>query len=170
VGNIQPITVTKGRYKLSEALRIARNLSTLPHLLRYQDRASMSNSVESRVPFVSKPILNFANKIAEKQHFSEEGLGKDILIKALDGIIPNKLAKRRDKKGFDLKRRKWIKGLDPIAQDLLNSNEAKNCSILNIEKSKNIWNCHKNINSQLNSYPWRIISFLQWKKLFKIEI
>ena len=54
------------------------------------DRASMANSLETRVPFLSEKIVSFSSKIPIEMKISSNGQGKRILRDILDKYIPKK--------------------------------------------------------------------------------
>ncbi|MEK7871473.1 MAG: asparagine synthase C-terminal domain-containing protein, partial [Nitrospirota bacterium] len=79
---------------------LAADISTwLPDdLLVKVDRMSMANSIEARVPYLDSRIVDFAMKIPTSLKIRGMS-GKDILKKALSGILPEEIL-RRPKKGF----------------------------------------------------------------------
>ena len=74
--------------------------------LSYTDRASMAASVEVRVPFVDKNVVEFAMKIPGKYKYLK-GVSKYVLKKAAEGIIPKKIIYRK-KASFGAPIRAWI--------------------------------------------------------------
>ncbi len=89
----------RGR-RLAERLRIALTKNRLPALLRHGDRNSMAWSVESRVPFLSPALAEFALRLPERYLVSESGETKHLFRRAMRGIVPNAILDRRDKIGF----------------------------------------------------------------------
>lgn len=80
---------------------------SLPSLLRYEDRNSMGNSIESRLPFLDHRVIEFgiALPTAMKLH---KGMGKFLLRDAVRGIVPDSILFNRDKRGFDTRHADWI--------------------------------------------------------------
>jgi asparagine synthase (glutamine-hydrolysing) len=74
--------------------------------LSYTDRASMAASVEVRVPFIDKNVIEFAMKIPGKYKY-KNGVSKYILKKAAEGIIPKKIIYRK-KASFGAPIRAWV--------------------------------------------------------------
>jgi asparagine synthase (glutamine-hydrolysing) len=72
---------------------------SLPSLLHYEDRNSMAFSVESRTPFLDYRIVELAFKVPSQFHIYN-GQRKNLLRKAMRGIIPEAIRKRKDKLGF----------------------------------------------------------------------
>jgi len=72
---------------------------TLPNLLLYGDALSMSNSIETRFPFLDFRIVNFANKLPlnYKIYFEK---GKYILRESIKDLIPKSIYENKIKNGF----------------------------------------------------------------------
>lgn len=106
--------------RLKAHLRAELTSRGLPALLRHADRSSMHFSVESRVPFLSKALIEYALKLPEEYLVSAEGASKNILRVALRGIVPDQVLDRRDKIGFMTPEDSWIGDIssadsDPVA-------------------------------------------------------
>jgi asparagine synthase (glutamine-hydrolysing) len=82
---------------------------SLPTLLRYEDRNSMGNSIESRLPFLDHRVLEFGIALRERAKL-HDGFGKWILREAMRGRLPDQIRVNRDKRGFDVSQDRWIRG------------------------------------------------------------
>lgn len=105
-----PLRTTRtefGRQVASE-LRAALTRHGLPSLLRHGDRNSMRFSIESRVPFLDKPLTSLALSLPEEWLIGPDGTTKRILRDALRGIVPDAVLARRDKIGFATPQADWI--------------------------------------------------------------
>jgi asparagine synthase (glutamine-hydrolysing) len=81
----------------------------LPELLLMRvDKITMSNSVEARVPFLDKALVELAMDIPAKLK-ARGGVPKYILKKAVHGLIPDSVIQRK-KMGFDVPMAKWLRG------------------------------------------------------------
>ena len=80
----------------------------LVELLMKQDQMSMAASLESRVPFLDHPLVEFAVAIPSK--YSVKGLeGKTILKSAVEDLLPHSIIYRR-KMGFPTPWSEWLAG------------------------------------------------------------
>ena len=80
----------------------------LVELLMKQDNMSMAASVESRVPFLDHPLVEFAMRIPRQ--FQIKGLrGKHILKKAIADLLPPEII-HRPKLGFPTPWSEWLLG------------------------------------------------------------
>ena len=91
--------------------RALRDVTTcsLPTLLRYEDRNSMGNSVESRLPFLDYRLVEFSLALPEPLKV-RDGYGKWILRQAARGLIPERIRRARYKFGFTVNINAWIDG------------------------------------------------------------
>lgn len=80
---------------------------SLPSLLRYEDRNSMGNSIESRLPFMDHRILEFGMGLPI-HHKLNNGFGKYVLRRAARGRVPASILENRDKRGFDVNQPRWL--------------------------------------------------------------
>ncbi|MBU4063904.1 MAG: asparagine synthase (glutamine-hydrolyzing) [Alphaproteobacteria bacterium] len=83
--------------------------TSLPMLLRYEDRNSMAHGIEARVPFLDHRLIEFCLRLGD-QHKMVGGDTKRILRRAMTGILPESVRQRRDKLGFATPEETWFKG------------------------------------------------------------
>jgi asparagine synthase (glutamine-hydrolysing) len=81
----------------------------LPTLLRYEDRNSMANSMESRVPFLDHLLVEWVVRLPTALKV-RHGYGKWILRQAAKGLVPPAVLEARAKRGFDVDAAAWIVG------------------------------------------------------------
>ena len=91
----------------------------LVELLMKQDNMSMAASIESRVPFLDHPLVEFATNIPQKLQLGGFA-GKNILKKGVEGLLPHSIL-YRPKLGFPTPWSRWLAGpkLDEIRKLLL---------------------------------------------------
>lgn len=88
---------------------IEQTLSTsLPVLLRYEDRNSMAWSIESRVPFLDFRLVEFLAGLPAEWKL-RGGLTKLVMREALRGVLPEPVRDRRDKMGFVTPEQVWLR-------------------------------------------------------------
>ncbi|MGO2718900.1 MAG: asparagine synthase (glutamine-hydrolyzing) [Brachybacterium tyrofermentans] len=94
--------------------------SSLPSLLRYEDKNTMRFSIEGRVPFVDKELLKFLFSLDESA-IIHDGWNKRILRESMDGILPDMISKRRNKIGFTTPEGEWFRTIAPELMDIFAS-------------------------------------------------
>ncbi|GAA0600905.1 asparagine synthase (glutamine-hydrolyzing) [Caenispirillum bisanense] len=88
----------------------------LPALLHVEDRMSMAHGLESRVPLLDHPLVEFAATVPADVKF-EGGHLKRLLKTAFADVLPHDIAHRRDKMGFPVPLKEWFAG--DLRQDVV---------------------------------------------------
>ncbi|GDY11460.1 asparagine synthetase B [Planctomycetota bacterium] len=99
--------LARGRDRLGRLLISDLTSTTLPMLLRYEDRTSMRFSVENRVPYCDRDLVEAGLAIADDDKISVDGTTKACLREMLRGLVPDAILDRRDKIGFAAPERRW---------------------------------------------------------------
>lgn len=90
----------------------------LPALLQVEDRMSMAHGLESRVPLLDHPLVEFAATIPADIKF-KDGKMKHLLKSVFAKDLPQEIVNRRDKMGFPVPLKEWFGGeLREFAMDL----------------------------------------------------
>jgi asparagine synthase (glutamine-hydrolysing) len=79
----------------------------LPALLQVEDRMSMAHGLESRVPFLDHPLIEFAATVPADLKF-EGGKMKHLLKQVFGAQLPSEILHRRDKMGFPVPLKEWF--------------------------------------------------------------
>jgi asparagine synthase (glutamine-hydrolysing) len=79
----------------------------LPALLQVEDRMSMAHGLESRVPLLDHPLVEFAATVPADMKF-KGGNMKQLLKQVFSAEIPEQILKRRDKMGFPVPLKEWF--------------------------------------------------------------
>lgn len=93
------INLHTNRSLLSTALQNAIQITHLPHMLHWEDRNSMANSIESRVPFLDHRLVEKSFYIPDQLKL-HQGETKYILRESMKPYVPEIILKRKDKIGF----------------------------------------------------------------------
>ena len=97
----------------------------LPALLQVEDRMSMAHGLESRVPILDRPIVEFAATMPSNIKF-KDGTLKKVLIDAMQDLLPEVILSRKDKMGFPVPLGEWIQGeLRDFIMDIFHSRAAR---------------------------------------------
>jgi asparagine synthase (glutamine-hydrolysing) len=97
-----------GSYERREWVDLTK--TSVPALLHSEDRMSMSKSVEMRVPFLDYRFVELLARVHPSAKFAG-GWTKSIFRQAMDGLIPDDIRYRRDKKGFTVPGEEWVRFL-----------------------------------------------------------
>ena len=131
--------------------------------LSYTDRTAMANSVECRVPFLDKHIVEFAYSIKRSYKLSNTGTSKRILKDAFKNELPAYIINRR-KAGFGMPLRS-IFSTDAKVNQLLDKSFFSNFNQFSIPNIEKIISNHISGKEDNSSIIYALISFQEWYKL-----
>lgn len=133
---------------------------SLPALLQVEDRMSMASTIESRVPFLDRRIVDLLSSAPPKMKFAG-GEMKYLLKKTMGSIIPDRVLQRKDKMGFPVPIHIWARG---PARDFINDvlNKASQRDIYSKDKIKDLIDLERPYGRQL----WGILSMELWFETF----
>lgn len=124
------------------------------------DRASMSVSLESRVPFLDQRIIDFAFKLPTA-HLIQKSRGKVLLRKFLSGRVPSNILEL-PKSGFGVPIENWLRsGLREWSQQLL-FHEKDELRLFDNETIKTAWNEHISNKRLRHHQIWSVLMLKLW--------
>jgi asparagine synthase (glutamine-hydrolysing) len=94
---------------LGDFCRLMTQGSNLTMLLHWEDRNSMAHGIEARVPFLDHRLVELSIGLGDRHKFVG-GDTKRVLRRAMAGILPEPVRKRRDKLGFATPEEDWFRG------------------------------------------------------------
>lgn len=143
--------------------------SSLPHLLRYEDRNSMAFSIESRLPFLTPDLVEFAFSLPNEFLVDAHGRGKAILRHSLKGILPARIRRRKDKLGFQTPDRSWIVGRNSELRALVGSDAAQRIPVIEFGAAEREWASTMNGSSPFGKHLWRWVNLARWVERFDVR-
>jgi asparagine synthase (glutamine-hydrolysing) len=115
---------------MNKVLYDSTHTKVLPTILRSYDRYSMSNGVEIRMPFLDHRIVSFAFSIPWTSKL-RNGFSKNIVREAMSPYMPQKIAFRRSKIGFNTPIIDWMRGpLKRFFIDMVHSPSFNECTLI----------------------------------------
>ena len=156
---------------IEETVMIADTTSYLnSDILVKLDRASMSSSLETRVPFLDKRVAEIAWLLPlslKIRKTNGKKSSKWVLRKILNKYIPDELF-NRPKKGFAMPISPWIKGpLKDWAKSLLSYDAIKKQGYINPDIVEKILNNHLEQKEDNSSRLWNILMWQLWLEEWK---
>jgi asparagine synthase (glutamine-hydrolysing) len=136
--------------------------SNLPYLLHAEDRHSLANNIEARVPFLDSQFLAFA-RILPASYSINQGKQKWILRAIGEDLLPKSILNNYAKKGFPAK--------------MPEPNQREKSAFLSDVKEFISQNSHFFLPNRdpiqlFHQYPalaWRINSLQKWLKIYNIQ-
>ena len=134
----------------------------LTHILRWDDRLYMANSVESRVPFVDYRFVELAANIPNQKKI-ENGYTKALVRKYMDDKMPKEVTWRTNKMGFGAPTNRWAGGYSSdYIHDIFTN--AKSKRFFHTEAFRNLYQKDPG-----NSMIQKFISTEMFFRLFQVE-
>jgi len=134
-------------------------------ILTKVDRASMSNSLEVRAPFLDHKLVEYSLKLPINLKY-RENQGKWILKQLVYDYVPKQIMDR-PKKGFDVPIESWLRGsLKDWGISLLSEKKLKENNYFNSEEITKMWNEHQSGSNNWQNNLWSILMFQAWKENF----
>jgi asparagine synthase (glutamine-hydrolysing) len=146
---------------LHDHLRRTLTSSSLPHLLRYEDRNSMAYSIESRVPFLTPELVDFTLSLPEDYLISPSGQSKAVFRQAMRGIVPDPILDRKDKIGFATPQQSWLMRADDWVNSVLDSETARSMPPLNTDAMRREWNAARR-GAMEPTRVWQWLNLIDW--------
>lgn len=139
------------------------NLYLQNDILVKVDRAAMNNSLETRVPFLDKRIIEFAFSLPMSLKINELG-SKAILRELLYDEVPKELLER-PKMGFGIPLDEWLRGpLKNWSEEMICSEALRELPGFDYEQARYIWKKHLMKQGNYKTILWNIILLAQWLK------
>jgi asparagine synthase (glutamine-hydrolysing) len=97
----------------------------LPALLQVEDRMSMAHGLESRVPFLDHPIVEFAATMPSNIKF-KDGTLKMVLVNSMKHKLPEMIYNRKNKMGFPVPLNEWLQhDIKDYVMDIFQTQKAR---------------------------------------------
>ncbi len=150
-------TVTKMQY-------LDINMWLMGDILLKADKTSMANSLELRVPFLDKKVMELAEKIPLECRVSRKTT-KLALRKAAEKTLP-KLTAEKDKLGFPVPIRVWLKEdkYYNIVKEMFLSDAAK--KYFDTQRLVALLDRHRSDKEDVSRKIWTVYTFLVWYKQY----
>lgn len=134
--------------------------TNLPLLLRYEDKNSMANSIETRLPFLDFQTLQLALSLPN-QFKIRDGWSKWILRKVMEYEIPDSIIWRKNKLGFEAPESQWLAQHATVMRRSIMASPllADLCDLTKIDRMFNTMNLRT---------QWRLYSIALWESAYGI--
>jgi len=171
VGDAEPyatirayLSRTDARSLLDELL-YADTKTYLHELLMKQDQMSMAASIESRVPFLDHPLMEFAAQLPERMKL-RGFTTKYVLRQAMKGVLPDPILTRR-KMGFPVPIGSWFAGkYRCLIDEYVLGPRALERGIFNEVYVRGLVARHQRGEGNHDERLWALLNYELWQRLF----
>ncbi|MCP4895429.1 MAG: asparagine synthase (glutamine-hydrolyzing) [bacterium] len=143
--------------------------TSLPMLLRFEDRNSMAFSIESRVPFLTPQLAEFVLNLPEQYLLTNDGTSKAVFRAAMTDLVPSEVLDRRDKIGFATPEFSWLQESKSWVDAVLTSDAAQSVLPLRLEHARAEWQGVLQGRRQFDWHIWRWICLIRWAECFDVS-
>jgi asparagine synthase (glutamine-hydrolysing) len=134
----------------------------LPALLHVEDRVSMAHGLESRVPLLDHPLVEFAATMPADVKF-RDGTLKNALKRSLGSLLPRSVLDRTDKMGFPTPFNDWLRdGAREFVRDILSSRAARQRDL--VDNARVLAGLDRE--PQFGRKVWGLLSLEIWQQQF----
>ncbi len=149
----------------TKMMRIDQNFYLQNDILQKVDRASMYYSLETRMPFLNKNVMEFSNYLPLNYKIKGNET-KWILKELLKKYIPEQYV-NRPKMGFSVPINSWLRtSLKDWTKDTLSSKNIKSYEILDPKRVENILQQHFSEKKNYGTQLWNLIVLQKWLNKF----
>ncbi|MCI1477718.1 MAG: asparagine synthase (glutamine-hydrolyzing) [Clostridium beijerinckii] len=141
--------------------------SSLPQLLHYEDRNSMTFSIESRVPFLDHRIVEFVLSCNSEKKINN-GITKYILRESMKDELPEKIKNRRDKMGFVTPEVEWMKEHKEKFKEQFEIGCIKLGNLIDKDLALIWFDEVMNSKTNFDFTIWRIVCLGKWMEIFNV--
>lgn len=131
--------------------------SSLPALLRYEDKNSMRFGIETRLPFLDWRLVEAMINVPDALKF-EQGWSKHLLRQAVQGNLPHSLVWRKKKLGFAAPEQIWLQDWKVFEAEVMGS------ALL-----KSIFSGEIPFKLVDSTGKWRLVCLAKWEKLYNLR-
>lgn len=167
----RPIFTQSSGDMLREQLIHSLCFSSLPMLLRYEDRNSMAHSVESRVPFLTREFVEYLFSLPASYLIADNGTSKAVFRQAMRGLVPEEILNRQDKVGFATPEGLWFRGTQRKAAEMLVSDTVKLYpEVFDEENIRTLMREMLEGRRPVDATLWRIINVGVWGRVYSVRL
>ena len=141
--------------------------TSIPHLLRWEDKGSMRWSIESRVPFLDYRLVETALALPTEA-FLKNGETKQIFKRAMSDILPEMIRNRKDKIGYAPDTDNFFRDEKIInfAKEILYSKSFKARPYWNWKVVEQIFQNHQKGKVNAGDVIWKWINLELWLRMY----
>jgi len=137
----------------------------LHELLMKQDQMSMAASIESRVPFLDHPLVEFASSLPQRLKL-RGWTTKYVLRQAMRDLLPEEILSRR-KMGFPVPVGAWFRGaFTGVVDEFVLGERAMARGLFQREHVRRLVEAHNTGREKHDERLWMLVNWEIWQRIF----
>ena len=141
----------------------------LEALLTSEDRLSMAFSIESRVPLLDHRIAELAGRLGFERK-AVPGCAKQVLRKAIDGIVPPMILERTDKRGFPTPIGAWLQDRRlNLMESMVFSDNSFARTYFDLSYIRRLAEAPSALSTDWSERLWRVLTLSVWGQVFGLS-
>jgi asparagine synthase (glutamine-hydrolysing) len=125
----------------------------------------MANSVEARVPFLDRDLVEFALALPAGYKV-RNGEGKFLLKQAVSPLLPQEIVSR-PKQGFSAPVSEWFRGaLGERARNAIRTSSLVDRGLIDYDQVERLWDAHRSGRSEWAFQLWNLYNVSVWHDLW----
>ena len=130
----------------------------------------MAHSIEARVPFLYKPLVNLSLSLP-LEYLDGVNQTKKLMVESLRNLLPPAIYARKDKKGFITPEEQWVKeDKQGVFEQLFEEKIGFLGDLIHREATLNYYKTLKSGEIPFDYLYWRLILLGWWVEIFNVEI
>jgi asparagine synthase (glutamine-hydrolysing) len=144
--------------------------STLPAVLRWEDRNSMEASVEGRLPFLLPEMVEYCLRLPEAHLVGPAGQTKYVLREAIQDLVPVAVRDRHDKIGLAVPLRAWLSEFPDVDRRLQQVQESPAVSSEWVRDRRSALRSRGQLSGRDVMVLWRLVGFDLWRDALGVSV
>jgi asparagine synthase (glutamine-hydrolysing) len=134
-------------------------------LMIKNDRMTMANSLEARVPFTDNELVSFLASVPVGYKLPWDKK-KYLLRTAMREFLPEKIVIKK-KVGLEMPYSSWLrKELREMAEEVLAPNRLKATGLFNAEATSVLWREHQGMKVDHGRFFWGLLNYMLWHGMY----
>lgn len=153
------------RDELNRLLYIDFSFHLADDLMIKNDRMTMANSLEARVPFTDNDLVRFLASVPVN-HKLPRNKKKYLLRTAMQAYLPKEITTKK-KVGLEMPYSSWLRNeLREMAEDVLSPEKLNSTGLFNSKAITALWNEHQNMVVDHGRFFWGLLNYMLWYSLY----
>jgi asparagine synthase (glutamine-hydrolysing) len=150
---------------LLDRLLYADTKTYLHELLMKQDQMSMAASIESRVPFLDHPLVEFASSLPQRLKL-RGWTTKYVLRQAMRDLLPEEILSRK-KMGFPVPVGAWFRGaFRGVVDEFVLGERAMARGLFQRDTVRRLVEAHNSGSEKHDERLWMLVNWEIWQRIF----